>query len=273
MTDKKQPWPRVMTRGDVADLLRRAGLVAGMDVMVHSALGRLGYLVNGAHDVIDALLEVLEPSGTLLVPTQSGQLTDPAEWSNPPVPPEWQDVIRANMEPFHPRRTPARNRGLLVETFLTYPEMRRSSHPIASIGAIGARAGHYTAAHPLHEMLGVGSPVHKLYLAQGHVLFLDAGLAACTALHLAEFLAGDHLVTRRKVTVLVEDENGRRFERLRKYPGLAHNFERLRGDFAAAGCLHETWLDDYRLTLLTLKPAVDLAVERLRRDPDFLEIP
>lgn len=266
-------WSRVLTRADLCALFTRAGIGSGMDVMMHSALGKLGYVVNGAHDVIDALLDVVGADGTVLVPAQSGQLTDPAEWRNPPVPPEWQEVIRANMAPFDPRRTPARNRGLVVETFLSYPEMRRSAHPIASIAAIGARAAHYTAEHPLHEMLGVGSPVHKLYLQGGHVLFLDTGLAACTALHLAEFLAGDSFVTRRQVTVLVEDADGRRFERLRKYPGLAHNFEKMRSDFAAAGCLRETWLDDYRLTLLAVRPAVDMAVERLRVDPDFLERP
>ncbi|KAF0225626.1 MAG: aminoglycoside [Rhodospirillaceae bacterium] len=255
----------------MAGLFVTAGIDAGMDVMVHSALGRLGYLVNGAHDAIDAMLDVLGSDGTMLVPAQSGHLTDPAEWKNPPVPPAWQDVIRANMAPFDPHRTPARNRGMLVETFLSYPQMRRSHHPIASIAAIGAKAQYYTQDHPLHEMLGIGSPVHKLYLADGHVLFMNTGLAACTALHLAEFMAGDHFVTQRQVTILVEDENGRRFERLRKYPGLAHNFETLRQDFIAAGCLRETWLDDYRFTLLTLRPAVDLAVRRLQQDPEFLD--
>ena len=57
--------------------------------MVHSSMSSLGYVVNGALDVIDALLEAVGPEGTLLMPAHTGQLTDPADWKDPTLCPDW----------------------------------------------------------------------------------------------------------------------------------------------------------------------------------------
>ena len=46
----------------------------GMIVMVHSSLGRVGWTDGGPVTVIEALLEVLGPRGTLVMPAESPQL-------------------------------------------------------------------------------------------------------------------------------------------------------------------------------------------------------
>lgn len=39
--------------------------------------------MGGAEAVIHALMDVLTPSGKLVMPAQSPQLSDPAHWENP----------------------------------------------------------------------------------------------------------------------------------------------------------------------------------------------
>jgi aminoglycoside 3-N-acetyltransferase len=263
-------WPRLMTRDALAETFRRAGVRSGMAVMVHASLSGLGYLPNGPYDVIHALLDLVGPQGTLLVPTHSGQLTDPADWRNPPVPAEWIEPIRAAMEPFDPASTPVRNRGLLPEFVLRMPGVHRSPHPLNSVAAIGAGAARFTATHPLDESEGVGSPCHTLYESNGHVLLLGVGLDACTALHTAEFLADSPYLVESRMNVLVGRNE---FRRLRKYPGTSAYFEKLRPILKASGALTELSLGVYPITLVALAPAVEAALTHMKTDPDWLRTP
>ena len=126
---------RILTKGDCLELFQRVGIIPGMSVMVHSSLKGFGYLVNGPYDLIDAMMESVHPRGTILVPTHTGQLTDPADWTSPPVPAEWVEKIRREMKPFDPKKTPVRNRGILPEHFLRYAGVKRSLHPVNSVAA------------------------------------------------------------------------------------------------------------------------------------------
>ena len=58
-----------LSRGDIALVLERLGLSAGDSVFVHSSLSSMGHVSGGAEAVADALLDVLGPRGTLMVPT------------------------------------------------------------------------------------------------------------------------------------------------------------------------------------------------------------
>ena len=66
--------------------LAALGVSPGSVFIVHSSLSSLGYVTGGAHTVVLALLDVLGPEGTLVVPTHSGDLSDPGQGQNPPCP-------------------------------------------------------------------------------------------------------------------------------------------------------------------------------------------
>lgn len=169
--------------------LRALGVADGGVVIAHVAMSKLGWVVGGAQAVVEAMLAAVGPSGTLVMPTQSGQLSDPARWEAPPVPAAWIDVIRRDMPLFDPALTPTRAMGQVVDCFRRHPAAIRSRHPTVSFAAIGPLAAVLMADHPLTPGLGERSPLSRLYDADAQVLLLGVDHGNDTSLHLAEHRA------------------------------------------------------------------------------------
>lgn len=179
-----QPLPHTVT--SLAADLRALGVVPGDVLMVHSSMKSLGFVAGGAQAVIEALLSVLAPAGTLVVPAHTPENTDPAGWRHPPVPAPWWPVIRDDTPGFDPALTPSRWVGVLPEVVRAWPGAVRSTHPQVSCAALGARAHDVTAEHELAESHGEKSPIGVVYRLGGKVLLLGCGHDANTSLHLAE---------------------------------------------------------------------------------------
>ncbi len=169
--------------------LAAIGVKPGMVLLVHSSLSKIGWVSGGPVAVILALEEVLGPEGTLVMPTHSGDLSDPEEWSNPPVPQEWKDIIRQTMPAFDPGITPTRAMGRIAESFWKQRGVLRSNHPHMSFAARGKFASLITNNHPLDFCLGDESPLAKIYDLDGKILLLGVEHDNNTSLHLAEFRA------------------------------------------------------------------------------------
>lgn len=221
-------------RGMVAQLAT-LGLPTGATVIAHSSLSQLGWVAGGAQAVVTALLEAVGAGGTLVMPTHSRHLTEPADWGNPAVPQSWWEVIRSETPPFDPRTTPTYFMGAVVECFRTFPGVRRSLHPTVSFAAHGPDAERITAGHTLDHGLGEGSPLARLYEADAWVLLLGVGHDNNTSLHLAEYRAEQHAGAaprlRQGSPMLVDGER-----RWVEYEELADDtslFEPLGKDFAA----------------------------------------
>jgi aminoglycoside 3-N-acetyltransferase len=261
----------IITKQDLIDVFGRLGLRRGMEVMFHSSLKSLGFVVNGPLDVIDALMEVVGEEGTLLMPSHTGQLTDPQGWKNPPISPEFVETVRQCMHPFDPRITPIRNRGVIPQTFLTYPGVKRSSHPLNSVIAKGANAEYFTSVHELHSSEGLTSPIGRLYERNGYVLLLGVTLARCTAIHLAEFIADIPYLKKNTLKVLVQGKGGQNeFVRLERYPGDSENFDKIRRDIKDQNIFKVLDFGNGKLIFFPIKPVVDFAVVRLREDGEYL---
>ncbi|WNM34365.1 AAC(3) family N-acetyltransferase [Streptomyces sp. Li-HN-5-11] len=232
------PTGPLVTRDGIAAQLRELGVRPGEILLVHSSLSSLGWVSGGSVAVVRALLDALGPDGTLVVPTQTGDLSDPALWSRPPVPEEWWETIRATMPVYDPRITPSHGVGVVPETVRTWPGALRSAHPHTSFAALGPHAARITEGHAPDCRLGESSPLARLEALGARVLLLGAGYDACTSFHLAEYRIPSPLVAVGRPgpdgwEVLTEVSiSSERFDEL------GHDFERdrpvLRGTVGAA---------------------------------------
>ena len=177
----------MVTKSSLAEQLRAAGIQEGDALFVHTSLSKLGWVCGGAQTVIEALQDVVGPTGSLMMSTQTGDNSDPAEWEAPPVPVEWWQTIREEMPAYDPKRTRTRGMGVVPELFRTYPDVFRSEHPMWSVAAWGRDAQALVAGHTVEVGFGPGSPLDKMIQRQAKILHLGSPLDATTLWHYAEY--------------------------------------------------------------------------------------
>jgi aminoglycoside 3-N-acetyltransferase len=253
------------TRSSLAAELSALGVRPGSVLVVHSALSSLGWVCGGPVTLVESLLDALGPTGTLVVPTHSGDNSDPADWINPPVPQDWWPIIREAMPPFDPRRTPSVGVGIVPEVVRSWPGAFRSDHPRTSFAAIGPAAEEITNGHRLDQMLGDESPLGRIYRRGGDVLLLGVGHANNTSLHLAEYRMASAPRTQNGAAVRTSD-NTRRWVTWIDVDIDSADFDRLGAAFNAARQPVTGNVGSARCVLADQRDLVDFAVEWLRRN-------
>jgi aminoglycoside 3-N-acetyltransferase len=165
------------------------GINPGDEVIVHSSLKSMGWIAGGAQAVVEALMETITTQGTIVIPAQSADNSEPSYWMMPAVPEEWNEPIRQSITAFDPHLTHLRGMGKIAECFHRHPETTRSNHPTHSFMAWGKNSNEWMSEHPLDDSFGLGSPLGKMIDTDVKILMIGVGYDSCTALHLAEYLA------------------------------------------------------------------------------------
>jgi aminoglycoside 3-N-acetyltransferase len=154
----------IISKEQLIEGLQALGVARGAILLVHASLSSLGEVVGGADTVIEALLDVLGPDGTLLMPThpaRDGRTFDP-------------DTYPSDM-------------GSISETFRQRPGVRRSHHPFHPVAACGNHAEEMLRDHEQSAVPdGPETPYGRLITHQGWVLHIGCDLDTLTLLHTVE---------------------------------------------------------------------------------------
>ena len=105
----------VISKDMIEKDLKRLGLKKGDTIFLHSSLKSIGYVEGGARAAIDAIIEVLDSPGTLIVPTYSLK----------------KSMYKTCLDKkyiFDPR-TATTQLGIIPATFLRYPGVCRRIEP------------------------------------------------------------------------------------------------------------------------------------------------
>lgn len=261
--------PAPGSRESLATDLRMLGVQRGQVLVVHSSLAALGWVCGAEVAVVHALRDAVGPAGTLVVPSQSGDNSDPAGWQHPPVPPSWWPIIREQLPAYESAITPTRGMGRVADAVRHWPGAVRSAHPQTSLAALGPRAAEICHPHPLDCQLGEESPLGRLYDLDAQVLLLGVDHGSNTALHLAEY----------RVPGLPRCSHGCRVLRDGRSVWATYEdidldeepFAALGEDFDGTGAVTLGWVGSARSRLMRVRPLVDFAVDWLgaRRRPEI----
>jgi aminoglycoside 3-N-acetyltransferase len=175
-----------ITPSQLKEGMKALGIHAGQIVMLHGSVNAIGEVMGGPNTILQALLDVLTPTGTLMMYAGWQDIPDFVE----DLPEAERQVYYTEHPPFDPATARAvRDNSILAEFLRTWPGAQRSLNPEASIVAVGGKADWITRDHPMNYGYGAGSPLAKLVEANGQVLMLGAPLDTLTILHYAEFVA------------------------------------------------------------------------------------
>ncbi|MBD2607447.1 AAC(3) family N-acetyltransferase [Scytonema hofmannii FACHB-248] len=254
------------TCASLTDELQQIGLAPGMTLLIHSSLSSLGWVCGGSIAVVQVLMDVLTTTSTLVMPTHSGDYSDPSEWENPPVPSEWWQTIRDTMPAFDARLTPTLGMGKIPESFRTYPDVLRSNHPSTSFAAWGQNAQMVIKDHAYDDSLGKDSPLAHLYDLDAWVLLLGVGYDSNTCFHLAEYqVKGEERIFK---GAPIMEAGQRVWKTYKDIEFESEDFEEIGNAFEQAGYVKIGKVGQAQTKLFSLKSAVDWAAAWLKNKQD-----
>jgi len=172
-------------KADLSTLGARPDVV----LLVHSSLRALGWICGGAVAVIQATQETIDSNGTLVMLSCTGGADRSQKLGASFGSRALERHYSHGETGVCPLRTPTRQMGQIDETFRTWPNVVRSTHPHCSFAAWGAHAAEVVEGHELENGLGEGSPLARIYELDDWVLLLGLEFASNSSLHLAEYRA------------------------------------------------------------------------------------
>jgi len=173
-----------VTKDMIKECLAALGIVEGDIVFFHSSLKSIGHVEGGADAVIDAFLETLGNSGTLVLPALCRY--------------DWEKTSLETITKAWDIQTTPTYTGLIPETLRKRPGSVRSDNITHSVTAVGryaseitkdhkkAHGGEWAANRPKwasQGAFGENSPWDKLYTLDAKYMLIGVDFHSCTMLH------------------------------------------------------------------------------------------
>jgi aminoglycoside 3-N-acetyltransferase len=242
-------------KSELIEGFQNAGVAAGDTLLVHSSFKSLGGVEGGPQTVIDALLEVLSPEGTLIMPTFNFDFNQGKPW----------DV----------RKTRSKM-GALTEVVRMDPRAKRVFHPFYSFAILGKHAEmlgslRYKSAYERNSVFG------KLRDLDGKIMVIGLSYNnSMTFFHHIEQMEGVDYRFLKQFTGEVTDENGNTytdtFEMLVRDidKGVMTMVDPMGALMEEAGVIKSRKIGDADVKLMKANEVYAFTAREMKRDPHLL---
>lgn len=271
---------QAVARGELRDYLRAIGVAEGKLVMAHTGVTNLRLSQPGdeaskggfpatAMQLVDDLLDLLGPGGTLLMPTNLQYQADDSLWDSA--------AREASVLHYDPRRTFCAV-GMANELFRRWKGVLRSLHPYNPLAARGP-----LAEELLHDNLndreplphGVDSGYYRFCMRGGLVISVGVPLwYAITIIHVPEEIREadwpiKNFFERRRYAIRIEGEEKIFTVRQRRpeFGALCNCNRKVRRDLLREGILHEGKIGTATVDWARSREVYDYFMERNRKFP------
>lgn len=251
----------MVTREEIEAGLRHLGLKQNDSVLVHSSLSSFGQVENGADSVIDAIINVVGPGGTVAMPSF------PAIWRG------MTHYEYLKSQPVFDLRVIPSGMGKITELFRCRSEVRRSIHGCHSVAVWGRLRDKFIADHGKYPWpCGEKSPFWENCMAGGKILLLGIGQRSNTTLHTVEEIGGAPVLTKELYYPVVIDYEGliHTCPTFAHIPGIARDYDKMDAVCEEKKIMTRTKIGQAEVRLIEAAPLLETGIALLKDDPEFL---
>lgn len=265
-----------MSKTELTDVLTKDKLIAGLKSLgitgsqileVHTQMSAFNYVVGGAKTIVDGLMELCQNGGTILMPTQVSDNSEPSDWMNPPISPELWKTIRQEIPAYQEQESEIRYMGSVAQNFQHRKGVISSKHPHVAYAAWGRYAKLLVNGQSLHFPLSEESPAARLYELKGYILLMGVDMTSCTAMHLAEYRADCRPIGIEGA--MVQTESGLEWKEYLDLRIDSDDFQKVESILRKKELLRETVICGCPVQLFSAQDAIDVATRFLENSSVF----
>jgi aminoglycoside 3-N-acetyltransferase len=256
---------RRLSKSEIETGLRELGVQAGDVTLVHSAMRTMGPVEGGAQTVVDALLELLGPTGTLVVPT-------------------FTFAHEAEDDPIIDPATDRSEMGIITETVRMHPDVRRSTAFRHSFAAIGKRSRVLTETDPAISPFDLRSSFGVMAALNTKVILLGVTYSSSTSHHFAELVCDVPYRQTLPLVIKVRQPDGKvvaqstidyqpKSEGGSYYGSRGPDFNRLGQMLEDRGLVKTTFIGNAAVRRFAMRDLLDLAQVEAARDFNVFRTP
>ena len=246
-----------ITKDILSHKFSQLGIMQGDTLLVHASLSSLGYVVGGAEALFLALRDVIGEKGTIVVPSQTVEISDPASWQYPPVPQEWHDVIRSSMPAYSKNLSYSKAMGAFSQFIGILPDSIRSNHPMYSFTAIGEKASEIIGQDSFDFPFGDESSLGRMYSIGAKVLMIGTDFETNTSLHLAENRLNREVIQERSKILTEHGEKWISFKNIEL--DIYDDYLEIQKNFMEQYTVNHISINEGNVYLFDMKECVDFA--------------
>lgn len=272
-------------RSDIVRGLLELGVESGDGLVVHSALSSFGHVEGGADTVVDALLEAVGPSGTIVFPTFTGDAVISAILNESGalgavILPEVADV---DLDDLGEPKECHINTGAVPKAARRRPDFEKSLHPLYSICAKGPLARELVEMNDLYIFPSRENKfIDRLGRKGGKALLIGVTHLVNSAIHLVgeygelEYKVQDQPYWSLTVDAFLAMPRDRQGELIRQHCGMtlgydiAKQYDRIEPLLKDAGVIRFGRIGAADLRLMPIADFVHVGLAGIKSDPWLL---